>query len=403
MDSATTTPAKPSPLDWIFRILGFVVLTAVAFCLPLFPTMELDSSWRMAIGKFFVEGRQFGKEVVFTYGPLGWAMGKTYWGGQWAGLIGWHVVQSVVFVAVVYWHAFRLSGYSRVFFLLFFFLFGLSYQDAMHHSIMALAGMELIRRSPGSWRWSSAALLALLAVLSLVKFTNMLLGFFLVLLAGGLELGKTRRLSGLRLPALFLGLFLLGWVLCGQHLGNLPAYLRSSWEISQGYQDTMGASCPPVQLYLGLTVAGLMIAYLLINLATHPDRLRGIALTLGATAYIYLNWKHGFIRADGHQIGFYYAVLTVIVCSPLLLEDAPRPRWLKRLLLVSAGLLSLISMEMVLPGLVRGALAAAQDKVNLHLSFAGGKAYTRELYDGRLEAESNAIELRKTKSTVGRS
>ena len=401
MDSDPSLPAKATPLDWIFRILGFLTMTAVAFALPLFPSLELDASWRMALGKFFTEGRQFGTEIVFTYGPLGFVMGKTYWGGQWGALVGWHVVQALVFTAVVFWHAYRLTGYARVFCLLFFFLFGLSYQDAMHQSIMALVGAELIRRSDKPWRWSSPALLVLLVLLSLVKFTNLLFGFFLVLLAGGLELWKVRRYTALRVPALFLGLFLAGWMLCGQHLVNLPAYFHSSWEISQGYQDAMGYACPTNQLYLGLSVVVLMVGYLLVNIATSSDYVRSAALTLGSLAHLYLNWKHGFIRADGHQIGFYYAALTIAVTSPLLLEDGPKLRTLKSLLLAGAGLISLVSMENVLPGLVRGALAAGQDKVNLHVSFALGKAYTRELYEGKLEAERNTVELTKTKSVVG--
>lgn len=394
---------KPTPLDWTFRILGFTTMVLVAFTLPLFPVMELDSSWRQALGKFLMEGRQFGTDVVFTYGPLGFAMGKTYWGDHWGLLIVWHAVQAVVFSAMVYWHAYRLTGYSRMFCFIFFFLFGLSYQDAMHMSIMALAGMELIRRSSGPWRWSSVALLTLLAVLSLVKFTNLLLGFFLVLLAGSLEIWRTRRFSGARLPAVFLGLFVLGWMLCGQHVGNLPAYFRSSLDISGGFQDAMGYPCPAPQLYFGLTVAGLMIAYLFINFLTSPDRLRNVALSLGALAYLYLNWKHGFIRADGHQIGFYYAALTIIVTAPLLLEDAPRLRRLKTLVLVAAALVSLCGMEAVLPGLVRGILAATQAKVDLNVSFALGKTYTRNIYEGKLEAERNSVELRKTKAAVGRS
>lgn len=403
MDSPLPASAKPNVLDWTFRILGFVTMTAIAFCLPLFPTMELDSSWRMALGKFFMEGRQFGREIVFTYGPLGFAMGKTYWGSHWGVLIGWHAVQAVVFAALVFWHAYRLTGYSRVFFFLFFFLFGLSYQDAMHQSIMVLAGMELIRRSNSPWRWSSAALLLLLAILSLVKFTNLLLGFFLVLLAGGLELWQTRRLRALRVPAVFLGMFLLGWMACGQNPGNLPAYFHSSWEISQGYQDAMGLASPSGQLYRALGVVVLLLAYLLLNLATHPDRIRGLALTLGALAHLYLNWKHGFIRADGHQIGFYYAALTIIVSAPLLLEDSPRFRLVKNSLLAAGGLLAVVSMDLVLPGLVRGALGSAQNNVNLHVTFALGQAYTRDIYEGRLEAESNNVNLRKVRATVGSS
>src|SRR5690606_18800970 len=122
---------------------------------------------------------------------------------------------------------------------------------------------------------------------------------------------QTRRYPALRLPGLFVGLFLVGWMACGQHPANLPAYFHSSWEISQGYLDAMGFASPSAQLYLGLAVVALMLAYLLVNTITSTDRVRNAALTLGALAYLYLNWKHGFIRADGHQIGFYYAVLTI--------------------------------------------------------------------------------------------
>lgn len=401
MDSASPPASRSTALDWTFRVLGFLTMTAIAFALPQFPTLELDASWRMALGKFFVEGRQFGTEIVFTYGPLGFVMGKTYWGGQWGALIGWHVAQALICTAMVFWHAYRLTGYHRVFCFLFFFLFGLTYQDAIHQTLMLLAGMELIRRTDTPWRWSSSALVALLVVLSLVKFTNLLLGFFLVLLAGGLELWRIRRYTALRVPGLFLALFLVGWMFCGQHLGNLPAYFHSSWEISQGYQDAMGASCPPAQLYRGLAVVALMVAYLLVNTLTSPDRVRNIALTLGALAHLYLNWKHGFIRADGHQIGFYFAVLTIAATAPLLMADSARLRTLKSAILATAALLSVVSMEKVLPGLVRGILSATQDKVNLHVAFALGDAYTRELYDGKLEAERNTVELSKTKAVVG--
>ncbi|HRI80888.1 MAG TPA: hypothetical protein PLF88_00475 [Opitutaceae bacterium] len=403
MDSAPSKPAQPTPLDWFFRALGFITMCLIAFTLPQFPAMELDASWRMAIGHFFMEGRQFGTEVVFTYGPLGWAMGKTYWGSHWGALIGWHVVQAVVFTAVVFWHAYRLTGYSRVFFFVFFFLLGLTYQDAMHQTIMAFAGLELIRRSHTPWRWSSLALIALLVVLSLVKFTNLLLGFFLVLMAGALGLWSTRRAAALVVPGVFLGLFILGWAACGQNPLNLPAYFISSWQISQGYQDAMGLSCPPGQLYRGLTVAGLVVAYLGLNFFTATDRIRNGALTIGALALLYLNWKHGYIRADGHQIGFYYAALMVIVGAPLLLEDSPVWRWLKQTLLVAAGLLAVISCDLVLPGLVRGTLDNAQRTVNQHTGFFLGANHGRAIYEGKWEAERNNYDLRKVRETVGRS
>ena len=401
MADASPAPTRLSPLDWTFRILGFLTLVAIAFSLPVQPSAELDASWRMAIGRFFLEGRQFGTEVVFTYGPLGWAMGKTYWGAGWGWLISWQLVQAIVMATLVYWHAFRLTGYYRIFFLLFYFLFGLTYQDAIQQTAIILAGLELIRRSNGPWRWSSLALVLLLAIFSLVKFTNLLLGFFVVFLAGALELWVRRKVAAVRLPAIFLGLFLAGWMLCGQHVGNLPAYFHSSMEISSGYQDAMGLACPPLQLYLGLTVAGLLSAYLLLNLATAADRVRGLALFLAASAYLYLNWKHGFIRADGHQIGFYYAALTIIVGMPLLLDDGPRLRLVKGFTLAGAGLVTLVCLELVLPGLVRGVLAMDSGAIDRNVNYALRPAATQASYVNAFQGESDRGRLPRTTDEIG--
>lgn len=398
MDQAPHPPA--SRLDWVFRVLGFLVMLAAAFSLPMMPAAELDASWRMALGKFYQDGLQFGTEVVFTYGPLGWAMGKTYWGGQWGQLIAWHAVQALVFTTVVFLHAYRLRGYSRLFFLGFFFLFGLSYEDAAHQIMVALVGLELIRRADQPWRWSTLAWLLLLVALSLVKFTNLILALTLVALAGGLGLWERRQPSALLGTGIFVGTFVAGWALCGQNPLNLPAYFVSSWQISQGYQDAMGFSCPPSQLYFGLTVLGLLILYVGLNLLTHPKLPRAAALALGAGAFAYLNWKHGYIRADGHQIGFYYMVLTITLSAPILLEDSPRLRWLKLSLITAMSLLSVVAMERALPGVARGCLGSFQNKVNKSVSFALGLAYTRELYETNLNSEKNGLDLIKTRALV---
>lgn len=402
MQQTSTTPDNPTILDWVFRVLGFLILIIAAFNVPSYPEQGLDSSWRMALGKFFMEGRQFGPEIVFTYGPLGYIMGNTYWGGQWASLVAWHAVLGITFATIVYWYGFRLKGYNRLFFLIFFFIFGMSYQDAIQQIVIAFAGIELIRRTDSAWRWSSLALVVLLAVLSLVKFTNIVLCIVLIILAGGLEFWTKRQImTALRLPLIYIGGFLIGWILCGQHLVNLPAYFHSSWEISQGYQYTMGVSCSPLQLKLGLTVLGLIVTHALLNFFSHPNRIRAIVLTTGVGAFIYLNWKHGFIRADGHQVGFYYAALTFAVSSALLLEDGPKFRLPKRAILTAIGLISLVGMEAILPGLLRGGLGVAQHKLDSNISFLMNLEGHRRGYEGRLDREEAFVDMINTKGKLG--
>lgn len=393
--------ARASRFQRISFLLCVLVLAVAGFILPGMPSLGLDSAWQMALGRFFADGRQFGTEVVFTYGPLGWTMGNMYWGGQWGALIAWHAAFALAMAALVTWNAFRLPLFRRGVFLLFFIALGLRHEDIQQQIAIALCGFELIRRADRPWQRTSLAFLALLAVLSLVKFTNLVLAAVLIGLASAQPLLRRQWRAALPAPAAFAGMLLGGWLLCGQNPLNLPAYLRNSWEISSGYQDAMGWSCPSLQLYHGLAVAATLVAYLVVNALTDRDRVRGLILATAAAAYLFLNWKHGFIRADGHQLVFYFAVLALVAGAPRLLDDGPRWRWFKQGLLILAAALALRGAELATPGLTGGALATLKDRMLRLADLAAHPGTARARYDGSLAAVRQQVPLPLVHQVVG--
>src|SRR3954469_9878313 len=110
MVHSSTRPLLPPPVS---RALGwtlvYVLLIAGIFTFPNPPTPGLDPSWRMALGYFFEKGLQLGKDVVFTYGPLGFIMGKTISGLQFWSLIVGQLALAVVSATVVLRQALRLE------------------------------------------------------------------------------------------------------------------------------------------------------------------------------------------------------------------------------------------------------------------------------------------------------
>ncbi len=393
--------ARPSTLNWIFRILGFIGLAMAAFVPPNVPSLGLDASWQMALGQFFTEGRQFGTEVIFTYGPLGWTTSNMYWGQQWAALVGWHCAVALAMAALALWSALQLSPLRRTFFLLFLFLIGLRNEDTQQQIAIVLIGLELIRRANRPWHWTSAAFISVLVVFSLGKFTNLTLAAAFIFLASCAPLRLRDWRSALRTPVWFFGLFVLGWILCGQNPLHLPAYAINSWEISSGYQDAMGWSCPSLQLYHGLAVTAVMIVYLGVNAMTSADRLRSLPLTLAVAAYLFLSWKHGFVRADGHQLIFYFAALFIVVGSPFLLEDGPRLRWFKQAVLLVAALLALRGAELAAPGLGRNTLPALKEKTRQQFDLLLHPVTSRQGYDWVLESLRKEVDLPLTRQVVG--
>ncbi|HEX4571115.1 MAG TPA: hypothetical protein VH184_11860, partial [Dongiaceae bacterium] len=59
---------------WLAGGIGLVALILTAlFLIPFSPSMPeagLDASWRYALNEVVAEGRVFGQEVIFTFGPL---------------------------------------------------------------------------------------------------------------------------------------------------------------------------------------------------------------------------------------------------------------------------------------------------------------------------------------------
>jgi len=65
------------------RILIVVLTLILALLLVQFPTPPargLDPSWSMSLLYFHQRGLEFGRDVIFTYGPLGFLLAPTYFG-----------------------------------------------------------------------------------------------------------------------------------------------------------------------------------------------------------------------------------------------------------------------------------------------------------------------------------
>src|SRR5882724_153786 len=129
-----------------------MLLVATLFSYPNYPSFGLDPSWAMALSQFFHDGLQFGPDVTFTYGPLGFLFGNTYMGFQLWSLILWQLFAASVFAIIIIDSAQRLTGIRRIIYFGFFLFLGGWLTDALHPMIIAMIGFELIRRSDEDWR-----------------------------------------------------------------------------------------------------------------------------------------------------------------------------------------------------------------------------------------------------------
>lgn len=389
----------------ISRALGwsalYFVLFAGVFSFPKLPELGLDPSWRMALGYMFEHGMQFGRDVIFTYGPLGFVMSNTFSGIQFWSLIAGQLVLAIISAAVIILQGRRLTINSRLIYFGFFVAFAIRYEDALHMLVIAILGFELLRKNSDRWKYRTALIAAVLALYAQIKFTDFMLSTFIVLVACGYRLWRKHWGEGALLALGYVVTYLAIWMLCGQQLLNLPAYFQGSWAISEGYQWAMGFPSPIAPLWKGLVVLLVMITYAVGHLKLNSDKPRATANVLVLAAFIYLNWKHGFVRSDGHMIGFFFCAMLPMTAYPALLDDPDRFRQLHRWVFLALIVLSIWAIENALWGNTRGALGHVEAKIWENIQSAVYWKDTRQRYRDTLTVARIGADLRQTREQVG--
>lgn len=398
MSTSLETPDRPLRAS-DYLLWGFLAM--LAFTLPQKPLLELDSSWRQALAYFLHRGYPFGEGVVFTYGPLGFLMGNTYMGLYWEGYILWQAAFSLIAAGIIVQMGRPLAGISRFCYFTFFILWGVGYADALLMIIIAFCGWITVQRiSAGKSAWAIPIGL-FLALLGVIKFTNLLFTGFVVLVGLGYAWLSGQRREGIKLLASFSLGFLAIWLACGQSPLQWFAYALNSLEISSGYQAAMGLPTPEGQLGLSLAIFAGLAAYLVWHLLTQPDRIRQGANLLILAAFLFLNWKHGFVRADGHMLGFFYCALVIAVAFPALFRESGQRLIIGRGFLIIVAVLCLAGMRNTFTSTIDYAPNITNEKLQRNIQALLDWDRARGDLEGAVDHWEREAELPKARALIG--
>ncbi|MBL8299229.1 MAG: hypothetical protein JNN30_12900 [Rhodanobacteraceae bacterium] len=311
-----TTPLPRAPRDraW-FGALVALFVAAITLRLGIGPAgTNLDESWSAVIAWAHVHGAQWGSDIVFTYGPLGWlnpyatynpTLFSTFFLSQIALTLG---------IAITFGLAANLlHGRDRL-----LLLAGLVVLSPWLHSdvlllcalVLSVAAVERIALTPAATRFGSTlalgAVATLCAALGLLKFS-----FFPLTIAawvvGTLLLqlrGRTAAASGwfFAVPTISLAF----WIANGQSLNGIGAYLHTSLDMAAGYGHAMGTSGELAPLLVGAAAGAIVAALLLLSLRhARGARLRTFALASFLALFVFIAWRASFTRADAAHVGFF--------------------------------------------------------------------------------------------------
>jgi hypothetical protein len=302
------------------------------------PTTHLDSSWAIALHLAVDRGLDFGRDIVFTYGPLGFLSQPVLVTPR-TGLVAFAfaVVAQFALCAALLRRA-LLSFPAPVAVLLTYgaaaMLAATSFSnlgDYLTFLMFILAVSALEQAAPPAG-WVAPLGAAVAALQLLVKANGGVVCLVLLLLvAWRFWPGGWR--AEIVSAATFCAFLVLFWIVSGSSLDALPGWLHQTTHVVLSYTDAMAIEAEKERLYVAAATLMVSAAALIVAHARRLGGARGLAFAASASVYGYAYLKEGFIRFDQIHATLFFAGLAV---GLLTISWEGRVRWVAATLVVAS-------------------------------------------------------------------
>ena len=288
--------------------------------------VNLESSWFDVLTRAFTQGWQWGSDIVFTYGPLGFLTPYLTWNPETASVfrIG-QIVLCLLWAAMAFAFACRLGTLRQALLIVAMFAFYPLLVIDIGWNIPFVFAVVLIYRMVDevphrvhrtSWY---IAMIVLLSLLALIKYTGQVM--WIGVMGYATLLGLLRRdfrtalTFGLGGPAIFLAI----WLGIGQSISGLGAYYATSMDMSAGYA-AMSLQPAPYMDAVGLAIFAIVVAIIVIGFWLSATRRAYVLTAIALLGLSFITWRMGFIRPDDHVVIFFGSAVFVALaalCIPL--------------------------------------------------------------------------------------
>jgi hypothetical protein len=300
--------------------------------LPVAPNAGLDASWQLMLIHAHAAGMQFGREVIFTWGPWGFLCCSYHMGAAGAfPVLAWQIGGQVLVALAAVALTWGLARWRRIAFVVLFAAFHWLFLDTEYFVLIALIAVSGLMRRDASLAGIVGWALAL-GFLSQLKFTYLLLSCAGVLASAACWCGRRSWPRAAAAAFSYAGSVVAAWLAAGQNPDNLYPYVIRSLEITSGYAAAMGLDESRAVFLWGAAAALLCAIFLLSMWRAMPER----AFAASACGFLAVSllamWKEGFTRADmiplgGHVFGLFTYCLILSPALPGLLLPARRWHW----------------------------------------------------------------------------
>jgi hypothetical protein len=326
-----------------FLFATFVTITTLAIFIPLNPDMpdkgidqswtlamneargkaenvlslaRIDQAWVFAINEAVARHLRFGKEIIFPFGPYASIYTRSFNPATDRFMVFGSLLVGLSYAVTMLYLS---RGHPYIILILMLSLATFPSRDALLLSYPFILVVCVLKRahfdnpgekSPLRWWQILAAMLTFsaLGLLPLIKISLLVpvsvSVAILALLAYRFPLKQAIPL--LCIPILAT---ITCWVITGQSLSDLPAFLRGAMLLTSGYTSAMST---PFLGWPSMIGYGFVISYLVVSALIYLSLIRSTQLTVSSkwllgllcAWFLLVAFKHGFVRGDHEAIAF---------------------------------------------------------------------------------------------------
>lgn len=284
--------------------------------------VNLDTSWYSTLIFGFARGWQWGSDIVFTYGPLGFLTPYLTWNPESAAAfrVG-QIVLCLLWAVLAFAFARRLGFARQALMIAAMFAFypllpmDIGWNVPFFISVVLIYRLVIDESAIAHRKTWFFVIITLLSLLSLIKFTGQVMWIGVISYATLLSLlyrdYRAALSFGVGGPLVLLCL----WVACGQQIGGIFAYLTMSLEMTSGYGAM--SVMPTLQMDLiGLLVLVLVGGVIAVGYWLVDARRAYLLLAVALATLSFMAWKVGYVRADNHT-GIFFGSASFIALAVL--------------------------------------------------------------------------------------
>lgn len=306
------------------------LITVISVFVPFSPSMPaagLDPSYRFGMNQAVALSFSFGKEIILTFGPYASIYTKTYHPAT-----DFMMVGGSLYLALSYWACFALLmkdvkwrwvlAYCAI-------LAGVMYlRDPLLFSLPLLVGLSSLKFKVseqgvlGKSKYAPiymALMFSPLGLLPLIKGTMLILCAVIAVMCSVFFIvikQKVFAIICLISPILSMLLF---WIASGQSVTSLPHYIINMFPVASGYTEAMSVD-GPIREEILYMISSIFILYAIFA-QTKIISTSKILLFCIYSAFLFVSFKAGFVRQDGHATISGTGILIAAILLPFIFSS----------------------------------------------------------------------------------